>query len=310
MRNVLWLVILIIGCACLGIDVQSSSHSAAHSTPPQPHRLSQGEALYLRHCAGCHGWEGQGDGPLASVFEVKAPRLREEERLAQSSEAELMARILYGRELAIPFNPQVLAPSDEEVAALLAYLRRLPTIPWAEIRQGQNIYDSLCVYCHGIYGHGDGIIAQQLPIPPRDLRSPAFQHQVSDADMLRVITDGKGAMPGMGEIMSAKDVQTVVAFVRLLSPAFEQYNRLCAACHGPDGHPPARPLEDTEDDAALEEVPTVVFNQTYFRTRSEAYVRDWVRHMLRQSRAIMPHFAGELSKDEIRHILAYLRSLP
>ena len=35
MRNVLWLVILVIGCACLGIDVQSSGHSAAHSTPPR-----------------------------------------------------------------------------------------------------------------------------------------------------------------------------------------------------------------------------------------------------------------------------------
>jgi hypothetical protein len=32
----------------------------------------------------------------------------------------------------------------------------------------------------------------------------------------------------MGEIVSAKDVQAVVIFVRLLSPAFEQYNRLCA----------------------------------------------------------------------------------
>ena len=69
-------------------------------------------------------------------------------------------------------------------------------------------------------------------------------------------------------------------------------------------------VEDTEDDAALQEVPTVVFNQAYFRTRPEAHVRGWVRHMLRQSRAIMPHFAGELSKDEIRHILAYLQSLP
>lgn len=309
MRNVLWLVILVIGCAGLGIDVQSSGDSAAHATPPQPHRLSQGEALYLRHCAGCHGWEGRGDGPIARIFEVKTPRLRGAERLGQYSEAELMARILYGRELVIPLDPQVLAPGEEEVTALLAYLRRLPTIPWAEIRQGQDIYDSLCVYCHGIYGRGDGIMAPQLPVPPRDLSSPAFQTQVSDAEMLRVIADGKGAMPGTGEIMSVKDVQTVVAFVRLLSPGFERYHRLCAVCHGPDGHPPAWPLEDREDDAAPEEVPTVVFNQAYFRTRSEAHMRSWVRHMLRQSRAIMPHFAGELGKDEIRHILAYLRSL-
>jgi mono/diheme cytochrome c family protein len=140
--------------------------------------------------------------------------------------------------------------------------------------------------------------------------SPTFQNQGSDTEVLRVIADGKGAMPGMGEIISAKDVQAVVTFVRLLSPAFEQYNRLCAACHGADGHPPARPLEDSEDDAVQAEVPTVVFHQAYFRTRPEAHVRSWVRHMLRQSRGIMPHFADELSKDKIRHIIAYLRSLP
>jgi mono/diheme cytochrome c family protein len=310
MRHVLCLVIFVMGCAWLGIDVQSSGHSAAHSSPPQPHRLSQGEALYLRHCASCHGWEGQGDGPLARIFQVKAPRLRGAEPLAQYSEAELMARILYGRELVIPLNPQVLASSDEEVTALLAYLRRLPTLPWADIRQGQDFYDSLCVYCHGIYGRGDGIMAQQLPVPPRDLSSPIFQKQVGDAAMLRVITDGKGAMPGMGEIMSAKDVQTVLMYVRLLSPAFEQYNRLCAVCHGLDGHPPAWPLQDTDDDAVLQEAPTAAFNQTYFRTHSEAHVREWIRHMFRQNRAIMPHFAGELSKDEIRQIITYLRSLP
>jgi mono/diheme cytochrome c family protein len=128
--------------------------------------------------------------------------------------------------------------------------------------------------------------------------------------MLRVIADGKGAMPGMGEIMSTKDVQAVVTFVRLLSPAFEQYNCLCAACHGPDGHPPAWPLEDTEDDAALEEVPTVVFHQAYFRTRPEAHVRGWRRHMLTKVAPSCRTSPVSLSKDKIRHIIAYLRSLP
>ena len=104
--------------------------------------------------------------------------------------------------------------------------------------------------------------------------------------------------------------EDVAAFVRLLSPAFEPYQRFCATCHGADGHPPVRPLEDDEDDAALEGAPTLEFNQAYFHIRSEAHVRSWVRHMLKASGSIMPHFAGELSTDEIRHILGYLRSLP
>jgi mono/diheme cytochrome c family protein len=210
----------------------------------------------------------------------------------------------------IPLDGQALALSEAEVTALVAYLRRLPTIPWAEVRQGQDMYDSLCVYCHGVYGRGDGIMAQQLPVPPGDLSSLSFQSQVKDAELLGVIADGRGAMPGMGEIMSSQDVQAVVAFVRMLSPSFEQYQRFCASCHGADGHPEVWLSENAEDDAALEEIPTVVFNQAYFRTHSEAHIRSWVSHMLKGSRSIMPHFAGELSPDEIRHILAYLRSLP
>jgi mono/diheme cytochrome c family protein len=153
-------------------------------------------------------------------------------------------------------------------------------------------------------------MAQQLPVPPRDLGSASFQSQVKDAALLSLIADGKGAMPGTGDIMSSTDLQAVVAFVRLLSPGFERYKRSCAVCHGPDGHPPGWPPEDAEDDGERQEIPTVVFNKTYFRIPPEAHVRGWVRHMLRQSRAIMPHFAGELSKEQIRYILAYLRSLP
>jgi mono/diheme cytochrome c family protein len=244
------------------------------------------------------------------MFNVAAPPLRAVQLLDQHSEAELMARILYGRELAIPIDSQALALTEEEATVLVAYLRRLSIISWPEVRHGQNIYDAFCVNCHGVYGRGDGILAQQLPNPSRDLSSPAFQSQVSEAELLGVIADGRGAMPGMGEIMSPQDLQAVVAFVRLLSPGFERYNRFCAACHGIDGHPESWPSEDAEDDVALEEVPTVAFNQAYFRTHSEAHVHGWVRHMLKSSRALMPHFAGELSSEEIRHILAYLRSLP
>jgi hypothetical protein len=84
------LVVLIVSWTSSGIDAPSSSPPTASSSPTQPHRLSQGEALYLRHCADCHGWEGRGDGPVARIFEVKAPRLRGAERFTQFREAELM----------------------------------------------------------------------------------------------------------------------------------------------------------------------------------------------------------------------------
>ena len=136
------------------------------ASPPEP----RGGAVPAPLCRLPRLGRSRGRSDRQEYSQVKAPRLRGAERLAQSSEAELMARILYGRELAIPLDPQALAPSDEEVAALSAYLRRLPTIPWAEIRQGQEIYDSLCVYCHGNLrprGWDHGAATSRTPARPQ-----------------------------------------------------------------------------------------------------------------------------------------------
>jgi mono/diheme cytochrome c family protein len=309
MRRLLVMVILVVGCARTGMDMQPTGQAAAGPTPPQSRRLTLGEALYIRHCADCHSWEGRGDGPVANLFKVKAPSLRRPEIFAQASEADLMARILYGKALEVSFDTATLALTEADVAALMVHLQRLPDIRRERVSQGQQLYDMLCVHCHGIYGRGDGLLTPQLPTPPRDLTSPAWQRQISDAELLAVITDGKGVMPGSGDIMSAAQLQDVLAFVRLLSPGFELYDRFCATCHGADGHPPARTMEETEDETLAEEMPTVVFNSAYFRVRSEGQVRGWVQHMVQRSRALMPHFAGEISRDDVRHILSYLKTL-
>jgi mono/diheme cytochrome c family protein len=155
------------------------------------------------------------------------------------------------------------------------------------------------------------MMAKQLPAPPRDLTSVAFQSQVTDADLLRLIADGKGAMPGVGDLMDAEQLQQVVAYVRILSPGHELYTRFCAVCHGSDGHPPEMDTEAIgEADAMPDELPQMSFNQAYFRTHSEAQIQRGVQHMLQQSRAIMPHFYGQLSPEEVREILRYLRTLP
>jgi mono/diheme cytochrome c family protein len=280
------------------------------SPPPQAHRLTLGEAFYLRQCADCHGWEGRGGGPVAGMFGIRPPSLRRPGLWAAHSEAELTAKVLYGRQLWLPFDAQTPISSNADIVGLTAYIRRLPSIAWEQVNRGQELYDSLCVYCHGLYGRGDGIMAEQLPAPPRDLSSPMYQHQVDDATLLRIIADGKGAMPGVGDLMNTEQLRAVVAYVRVLSPGYELYSRFCAVCHGIDGHPPEIDTEATEEaDGMPEELPQMAFNQAYFRTHSEEQVRRGVQHMLRQSRAIMPHFSGELTQEQVREILAYLRNL-
>lgn len=276
-------------------------------------RFSPGEVLYIRNCADCHGWEGQGNGPVGQVLLKKPPSLRRSELFTQNTEAELVTRILLGKDLSVPLAADAEPNTEADVSALIVYLRRLPSLPWKEIAAGQQVYDSLCVSCHGIYGRGDGLMSPSLSPRPRDLSDPAYQKQAGDADLLHVITEGRGAMPGAKEVLSAEERRAVVAFVRTLSPGNELYDRFCQVCHGSMGVPPEVAQQELFG-ALVGKSPSQkampVFNKKYMQTHTDEQLRGWVRHMLKQHRAVMPHFAGELNAEDVRQILAYLRSLP
>jgi mono/diheme cytochrome c family protein len=274
-----------------------------------PRRFTQGEVLYLRHCADCHGWEGRGDGPLASILVVSPQNLRQHPELFSAhSDAEIVARILYGQALLVPIDPTALPYTEAEVTAVLTYLKRLPTLSWTAVNRGKEVYDSLCTSCHGLYGRGDGLGARALSVPPRDLTVPAYQEQISDEELRRIIADGKGAMPGASDVLTAPEVRAVLTFLRVLSPGYELYNRFCAYCHGFAGHPPAAGLENRGSARVEPAIPAL--DETYFRTHTSEQVRAGIQHLHKQSRPTMPHFSGQLSADEISDIVTYLRTLP
>jgi mono/diheme cytochrome c family protein len=304
MRSLLVALVFMAGCAQVGMDGPPETRPTPPPIPPQAWRLTQGEALYFRHCADCHGWQGQGDGSVGRMLGLEVPNLRRAELYADRSEDELLASVVSSGPLAAPLDTTRLTPTEQDLDAIAAYLRRLPNIPWEQIGKGQQLYDTFCISCHGLYGRGDGLVAARLPTFPRDLSAPDYQRQVSDAELLRIIADGRGLMPGVKNLMTAEQVQSVISYLRLLSPGHELYSRFCATCHGADGQPTA-----TDPDAAWEK-PRVVFNQSYFEAQSAASVRRGIGHLLQQSQAVMPHVNGGLSQDEIRQILSYLRQLP
>ncbi len=275
--------------------------------------FTTGEVLYIRHCAGCHGWEGNGTGPVGQVLLKKPPSLRRTELLTPQAEADLIARILHGRELRVALTPEAMQHTDAEVSALIAHIRRLPTMRWSEVMAGQQVYDTLCVSCHGIYGRGDGLLAPSLSPRPRDLTDPQYQQHISDAALLRIVSDGQGAMPSTVDVLDAKERRAVVAFLRLLAPGYETYDRFCAVCHGMSGIP----LDVVQNEllgevwsgaAVATKMP--IFDKKYMQAHTDDYLRPRARHMLTQHRTVMPHFSGELAAEEVQQILAYLRSLP
>ena len=88
---------------------------------------------------------------------------------------------------------------------------------------GQEIYEQYCALCHGPQGKGDGSLSANLDPKPRDHTDGAYMNALSDAHLLNVIGAGGAAaglspiMPAWKDILSAQQIQDVVAFVRTLA---------------------------------------------------------------------------------------------
>ena len=84
----------------------------------------------------------------------------------------------------------------------------------ADAAAGKTVYGSKCQVCHGPDGAGNPGLAKALGVTFRPLGGPDVQ-QMSDADIKKVVTAGKGKMKPVSAVASA-DLDNVVAYVRTL----------------------------------------------------------------------------------------------
>jgi mono/diheme cytochrome c family protein len=89
-----------------------------------------------------------------------------------------------------------------------------PPDPHAETKQ---LFDSICGKCHGSDGRG-GVPAAEGQPPPRNFCDPVFQASRTDADLRKVIRDGKGPMPSFGVLVDDTQLTQLVAYVRGFNP--------------------------------------------------------------------------------------------
>ena len=73
----------------------------------------------------------------------------------------------------------------------------------AERSQARQMFESICVTCHGPQGRGDGPGSAALDPKPRNFGDPAWQSSVTDAHIRNVITMG-GAAGGKSPMMPAQ----------------------------------------------------------------------------------------------------------
>ncbi|HEV7487526.1 MAG TPA: cytochrome c [Thermoanaerobaculia bacterium] len=78
---------------------------------------------------------------------------------------------------------------------------------------GAALYKAKCAMCHGADGSGATPMGKSMKL--RDLRSPEVQKQ-TDAELIKVTTDGKGKMPAYKGKLTDAEISAIVAHIRTL----------------------------------------------------------------------------------------------
>ena len=86
----------------------------------------------------------------------------------------------------------------------------------------RQVYQRYCAQCHGVKGHGDGINAPYLVVPPRDHTKGDYLETRSDQQLFDVIKLGGLAvgrapcMPAWGYTFENKMNHSLVSYIREL----------------------------------------------------------------------------------------------
>ncbi|HYS54366.1 MAG TPA: cytochrome c [Thermoanaerobaculia bacterium] len=78
---------------------------------------------------------------------------------------------------------------------------------------GGAIYKTNCAICHGVDGKGQTPVGRSLKV--KDLGSAEVQ-KLSNAEMQKVIADGKGTMPAFKDKLDQARIDALIAFIRTL----------------------------------------------------------------------------------------------
>jgi cytochrome c6 len=94
----------------------------------------------------------------------------------------------------------------------LALVLAIPTIALAQ-GSGADTFKAKCAMCHGADGSASTGMGKSMGLKP--LSSPEVQ-KMSDADLIALITNGKGKMPAYKGKLSDADIAEVAKYVKTL----------------------------------------------------------------------------------------------
>lgn len=202
----------------------------AGQSAADPPKAFEGQRLYVSYCQLCHGPKGGGDGPLSKKLEISPADLT---TTIRSRSETILRKIITGEgrqtitgrdrhNLLSDAMPEWSEIFDEEqVDALIAYLRFLSRSDhelMGDPTEGMVTYQKYCQSCHGVEGEGDGVMTTLMGIEPVDHSNPNVMNSFSNEDLAEIIFNGAGDfMPSWHGILSEREVEGLVSYIRLLS---------------------------------------------------------------------------------------------
>lgn len=186
-----------------------------------------GARLFERHCAACHGLNGQGGVgiPLALPSFQSA-----------IDDKFLFTTIREGRPGRV--MPAFKSLSDAQVKAIIHHIRGfVPKQKQAALKveqkqayghpeRGKALYAKYCAHCHGANGeggHGTGVTfsrPRDLPIMPPALNNPGFLDAASDHMIKQTLMTGREGTPMISFLkvgLKEQDIDDIVSYIRSFS---------------------------------------------------------------------------------------------
>lgn len=174
------------------------------TTPVTADAAKQGEQLIAeRACVACHKI-GDKDGGIAPDLSFEG-LLKDDKWIA--------AHFRDPRSVVPDSIMPTFGFTDNDFMSMTAYLSSLKKGP--VLNSPQDIYQNLCIRCHGQNGDGKGMISTYLDPYPRDFTNAGFMNSKTDERLMNSVRNGVGgtSMPAWGKLLNDDQIRAVLGYI-------------------------------------------------------------------------------------------------
>ncbi len=231
------------------------SAQQAVAMPVSAPNLESGKAIYVQKCLPCHGDIGLGDGTMAAKLPVPPASIGALDFARLSRPTDWFSIVTAGNiQQGMPgFSGSL---NESQRWDVIAYVYGFSTKA-DEVSQGKALYTQHCADCHGENGNGQGSKAASLKTKLKDWSKSPDLMQLSQAELVQFIVQGKGEMPALSSDVNESQRWALTEYLRTINflqqSAGSQAN---AAPVGISGAATATPDASTPDTAATPDVAT------------------------------------------------------